>query len=116
MHFKGQRGFQSIPMKDRQTIVAALAGVLAGTVICAGTYYSAQVVSYRYTDKDNYRQIVEKRDLYEGDGQSTYQVRHAAAPKRNDEDTSECEAYSGQRRTRCIGALRDGLEYQGWMD
>lgn len=98
-------------MKNRQTVVAALAGVLAGTVIGAGTYYSAQIVSYRYTDQDNYRHIVEKRDLYEGDGQSTYVDGHSAAPIRY-EETGECDHLSGQRRTRCIGAARDGIEYQ----
>lgn len=98
-------------MKNRQTIVAALAGVLAGTVIGAGTYYSAQVVSYRYTDQNNFRQIVEKRDIYEGDGQSTYVNTHTAAPARY-EETDECDHLSGQRRTRCIGAARDGIEYQ----
>ncbi len=98
-------------MKNRETVVAALAGILAGTAIGAGAFYTAQVVSYRYTDQDNFRQIVEKRDLSVGDGQSTYVNTHTAAPVRNDE-TEECNHLSGQRRTRCIGAARDGIKYQ----
>jgi hypothetical protein len=98
-------------MKNRQTVVAALAGILAGTVIGAGAYYSAQLVSYRYTDQDNFRQIVEKRDLSVGDGQSTYVNTHTAAPMQN-EESDECDDLTGQRRTRCIGAARDGIEYQ----
>ena len=98
-------------MKNRQTIIAALAGVLAGTIIGAGAQYSTQVISYRYTDQDNYSEIFQKRDLYKGDGQSTYESRHAAAPAQN-EETDACDHLSGQRRTRCIGAARDGIRYQ----
>ena len=49
-------------MKNRTTLAAALAGVLAGTVIGAGTYYSAQLVSYRYSDVEGSREQYRRSD------------------------------------------------------
>ena len=98
-------------MKNRQTVVAALAGILAGTVIGAGTYYSAQLVSYRYTDQDNFRQIVERRDLSVGDGQSTYVTTHTTAPERI-EIPEKCDGLSHSRLANCIVETLEGLNFE----
>ena len=98
-------------MKNRQTVVAALAGILAGTVIGAGAYYSAQLVSYRYTDQDNFRQIVEKRDLSVGDGQSTYVDTHSAAEERITLP-EKCEGLSHRRLANCVAETLRGENYE----
>jgi hypothetical protein len=98
-------------MKNRQTVIAALAGIAAGTVIGAGAFYSAQLVSYRYTDQDNFRHIVEKRDLSVGDGQSTYVNTHTAAPERI-EIPEKCEGLSHSRLANCIVETLRGENFE----
>ncbi|OGJ64660.1 hypothetical protein A3C37_00275 [Candidatus Peribacteria bacterium RIFCSPHIGHO2_02_FULL_53_20] len=92
-------------------VVAALAGILAGTVIGAGTYFTAQTVSYRYSDRDTFRIIRQNKDLHSTKTSPTRLGRHEAAGKRYS-IPEECQKFSGARRTRCIEITNDGAEYQ----
>ncbi|OGJ58384.1 hypothetical protein A2881_05775 [Candidatus Peribacteria bacterium RIFCSPHIGHO2_01_FULL_55_13] len=98
-------------MKNRQMVVAALAGILTGTVIGAGTYFSAQVVSYRYSDRDTFRIIRMNKDLHSTKTLPTAFGRHAAAGKRNT-IPEECQKFTRARQTRCIEITNQGADYQ----
>ncbi|TSC99898.1 MAG: hypothetical protein Greene101449_432 [Candidatus Peregrinibacteria bacterium Greene1014_49] len=92
-------------------VIAALAGILAGTVIGAGTYFSAQVVSYRYGDRDTFRVIRLNKDLHSTRRRPVRFGRHAAAGQRNTVP-EQCQKFSRSRRTRCIEITNQGADYQ----
>lgn len=99
-------------MKNRSSIIAALAGVLAGTVIGAGTYYSAQLVSYRYSDVEGSRQQYHRSDNSPTDRASIRTVDgHGAAEAQANEDP--CAHVSPRRKARCIESVENGIEYTG---
>lgn len=88
-------------MKNRQKLVAALAGILVGTAIGAGTYFSAQTVSFRYSDRDTFRVIRRQADLHPARTVPTRYSRHTAAGRRN-VIPEQCLQYTRTRRTHCI--------------
>lgn len=92
-------------MKNRQMIVTVLAGILAGIAIGAGTYFSAEMVSFRYSDRDTFRTIRRNKDLHSTRTQPTRFGRHAAAGKRSS-IPEECMQFSRTRRTHCIEEAR----------
>lgn len=92
-------------MKNRNTLVAALAGALVGITVGAGTYFSAQLVSYRYSDRDTFRVIRRQADLHPARTVPTRYSRHTAAGKRN-AIPEQCLQYTRTRRTHCIEEAR----------
>ena len=102
--------FPLIRMKNRTTLAAALAGVLAGTVIGAGTYYSAQLVSYRYSDVEGSREQYRRSDNSPTDRASIRTVNsHQAAEAQDNEDP--CADVHPRRKARCMEAAERGVEY-----
>ena len=92
-------------------LVAALAGILVGTAIGAGTLFTAQVVSYRYGDRETFQVIRLNKDLHSTRRAPTRFGRHAAAGRRYTIPAA-CEKYSGARKTRCIEVTNQGSQYQ----
>lgn len=100
-------------MKNRNTLVAILAGVLAGTVIGAGTYYSAEVISYRYESRPTFQIQHRATDNRPNSVPRTIDPKHRAASGEM-EIYKDCERFSGKRRANCIGAAQDGInEFSG---
>ena len=97
-------------MKNRNALVAALAGILAGTVIGAGTYYSAQVVSYRYSDVEGSREQYHRSENSPTDRASIRTVDgHGVAEAQANEDP--CADVHPRRKARCMEAAERGVEY-----
>lgn len=100
-------------MKNRSTIVATLAGALAGTVIGAGTLYSAQLISVRYETLE--RSDIQHRatDNRPSEVTRTVSPKHRAASGKA-EIYEECEKLSPRRRGACKEAKDRGtVHYTG---
>ncbi|OGJ64661.1 hypothetical protein A3C37_00280 [Candidatus Peribacteria bacterium RIFCSPHIGHO2_02_FULL_53_20] len=100
-------------MKNNSTLVAALVGLLLGTAVGAGTFYSAQVVSYRYGDIDGSREQYHRSDNRPSEVTRTVNTKHRAASGMA-EAYEECEKFSPRRRGACMEAAdRETNEYTG---
>lgn len=95
-------------MKNRTNVIASLAGVLAGTVIGAGTYYSAQLVSYRYSDVEGSRQQYHRSDNRPSDIIRTVDSHGAAGDKAK---SDPCADIHPRRKARCMEATERGDVY-----
>ncbi|TSC99897.1 MAG: hypothetical protein Greene101449_431 [Candidatus Peregrinibacteria bacterium Greene1014_49] len=99
-------------MKNRSTFVAALAGLLVGTAVGAGTYYSAQLVSYRYSDVDGSREQYHRSENSPTDRASIRTVdSHSAAEAQASDDP--CADVHPRRKARCIEAMENDIDYTG---
>ncbi|MCF7844792.1 MAG: hypothetical protein K9M03_03120 [Kiritimatiellales bacterium] len=102
---------------NRNVVVAALVGVIAGILIGASTSQFSKVLAQginptyiktvddlrNYGDINRIFSLPQIQDRIEDQGP---RFRSAAPPP------SDCDVYSGQRYTRCKIAEQEGIEYQ----
>lgn len=99
-------------MKNSKSYAAVLAGVLVGVTVGAGAVYTAQSVSYRYSDRDTFRVIREKNDLHDADHGMNDTATHRAAAERYS-IPENCMKFSGKRQALCIQADQDDAFFTG---